>query len=58
MASNPDLPMFSAVSGSARQLFLLLKTIGFSKKTLVQISDDGLRFSAEDTHVMEGELVP
>ncbi|KAK0933219.1 checkpoint clamp complex protein Rad1 [Friedmanniomyces endolithicus] len=51
MASNT--PMFSAVSSSARQLLLLLRCIGFTKKALVRISADGLRFSTEEGSTME-----
>ncbi|KAK0272842.1 checkpoint clamp complex protein Rad1 [Friedmanniomyces endolithicus] len=51
MASN--VPMFSAVSSSARQLLLLLRCIGFTKKALVRISADGLRFSTEEGSTME-----
>lgn len=46
--------MFSAVSSSARQLFLLLRCISFAPKVQVQISDEGMRFSVEDSSVMEG----
>ncbi|EKG18298.1 Repair protein Rad1/Rec1 [Macrophomina phaseolina MS6] len=52
MADGP--PILSAVSSSARQLFILLRCIGFAQKARVQISEDGLRFSAEDNRVMQG----
>ncbi|KAK1059716.1 checkpoint clamp complex protein Rad1 [Friedmanniomyces endolithicus] len=51
MASNT--PIFSAVSSSARQLLLLLRCIGFTKRALVRISADGLRFSTEEGSTME-----
>ncbi|TKA80698.1 hypothetical protein B0A55_03692 [Friedmanniomyces simplex] len=51
MASNA--PLFSAVSSSARQLLLLLRCIAFTKKALVRISADGLRFSTEEGSTME-----
>lgn len=54
MAPNRDAPLFSAVSSSARQLFLLLRCISFAPKAQVQISGEGIRFSIEDSAVMEG----
>ncbi|KAI9841434.1 MAG: ssDNA endodeoxyribonuclease [Sclerophora amabilis] len=45
---------FSAVSGSARQLFLLLRCIGFASKAQVQITKDGLKFTVEESRVMQG----
>lgn len=56
MAQNGTVPMLSAVSSSARQLFLLLRCISFASKTQVRITADGLRFSAEESSVMEGKL--
>ncbi|KAF2139814.1 uncharacterized protein K452DRAFT_231624 [Aplosporella prunicola CBS 121167] len=52
MAEDP--PVFSAVSSSARQLFILLRCISFASKARVQINKDGLRFSVEDYRVMQG----
>lgn len=49
-----ERPLFSAVSSSARQLYLLLRCISFSEKAQVQISEEGLRFSVEESSVMEG----
>ena len=46
--------LFSAVSSSARQLFQLLRCINFASKAEVQISEAGLRFTAEDSRVMQG----
>ena len=46
--------LFSAVSGSARQLFQLLRCINFVSKVHVQITKDGLRFTAEESQVMQG----
>ncbi|KAF2205302.1 Rad1-domain-containing protein [Delitschia confertaspora ATCC 74209] len=51
---DQDVPIFSAVSSSARQLYSLLRCIGFADKANVQISDEGLRFSVDETSVMEG----
>ena len=55
-AADDRAPMFSAVSNSARQLYLLLRCISFASKTQVQITEEGLRFSAEDSSVMEGSV--
>ena len=49
-------PIFSAVSGSARQLFQLLRCINFVSKTHVQITKEGLRFTVEESRVMQGQL--
>jgi cell cycle checkpoint protein len=49
-------PIFTAVSSSAPQLFLLLRCIGFGSKVQVHISEEGLRFSLEDSSVMEGDV--
>jgi cell cycle checkpoint protein len=48
------VPIFSAVSNSAHQLYILLRCIGFAAKASVQITPDGIRFSAEDARVMQG----
>ncbi|KKZ63448.1 cell cycle checkpoint protein [[Emmonsia] crescens] len=47
-------PIFSAVSSSVHQLYILLRCIGFSPKASVQITSQGIRFSAEDGRVMQG----
>ena len=62
MASTNDnadnaAPLFSAVSGSARQLFQLLRCINFVSKTHVQITKEGLRFTVEESQVMQGQLM-
>lgn len=51
MATN--LPLFTAVSSSTRQILLLLRCISFSQKANVRISAEGLRFSTEEGSVME-----
>ena len=51
-------PVFSAVSSSARQLSQLLKCIDFASKAQVQITKDGVRFTAEDSQVMQGKFSP
>lgn len=47
-------PIFSAVSNSAHQLYILLRCIGFASKAFVQLTPDGIRFSVEDGRVMQG----
>lgn len=47
-------PMFTAISSSARQLFLLLRCISFAPKAEVQITHEGLRFSVEEARVVQG----
>ena len=49
-----EAPVFAAVSTSARQLYLLLRCINFVPKAEVQITAEGLRFSAEEAHVVQG----
>ncbi|PGH01821.1 cell cycle checkpoint protein [Blastomyces parvus] len=51
---QPEGPVFSAVSSSVHQLYILLRCIGFSPKASVQITPQGIRFSAEDGRVMQG----
>lgn len=52
--NSTDPPIFSALSTSARQLYLLLRCIAFTPKAEVQITPEGLRFSAEDARVIQG----
>lgn len=47
-------PIFTALSTSARQLYLLLRCIAFTPKAEVQITPEGLRFSAEEARVIQG----
>ncbi|KAK8187177.1 DNA repair exonuclease rad1 [Phyllosticta capitalensis] len=55
MSADPDhVPIFSAVSSSARQLFILLRCISFAPRARLQINEDGLRFSVEEARVMQG----
>ena len=49
-----SVPIFKAVSSSARQLFHLLNCIRFAPKAQVQISNEGLRFAVEESRVMQG----
>lgn len=52
--AEPAVPIFKAVSSSARQLFQLLNTIRFAPKVQVQISTHGIRFAVEESRVMQG----
>lgn len=47
-------PILTAVSSSARQLYLLLRCIAFSNKAHVQISDIGMKLAVDEASVMEG----
>ena len=47
-------PIFSAVSSNAHNLYTLLQCIGFAPKATVQITPDGIRFSAEESRVVQG----
>lgn len=47
-------PVFSALSTSARQLYLLLRCISFAPRAEIQITPQGLRFSAEESHAVQG----
>ena len=58
MASDEESesPIFSAISSTTRQLFQLLRCIGFASKANVQLSDKGIQFSVHDSQVMQGAL--
>ncbi|KAL2820201.1 Rad1/Rec1/Rad17 [Aspergillus cavernicola] len=47
-------PIFTAVSSNAHQLYTLLHCIGFAQNVTVQITPDGIRFSAEEGRVVQG----
>ena len=51
---HTDRPLFTAVSGSARQLYQLLRCLNFAAKAQVRITEEGLRFTAEESQVMQG----
>jgi cell cycle checkpoint protein len=55
---DEDPPVLTAVSSSARQLYLLLRCIAFSNKAHVQINEEGLRFAVDEASVMEGTVSP
>ncbi|KAL1969568.1 hypothetical protein VTN77DRAFT_9006 [Rasamsonia byssochlamydoides] len=47
-------PIFTAVSSNANHLYTLLRCIGFAPKASVQITPEGIRFSVEESRVMQG----
>ncbi|KAJ5086703.1 hypothetical protein NUU61_008010 [Penicillium alfredii] len=47
-------PLFAGVSNNAHHLYTLLSCIGFASKATVQITPDGLRFSVEESRVIQG----
>ena len=47
-------PLFTAVSTSARQLYLLLRCIAFSQHAEVEINQQGIKFSVEESRVVQG----
>jgi len=49
-----DHPVFTALSTSARQLYLLLRCIAFASRAEVQITSNGIRFSVEQSRVVQG----
>jgi cell cycle checkpoint protein len=52
-----ERPVLTAVSSSARQLFMLLRCIAFSNKAHVTINEEGLKLSVNEVSAMEGILV-
>ncbi|KAL8764701.1 MAG: hypothetical protein Q9209_007924 [Squamulea sp. 1 TL-2023] len=53
-ATGNPTPLFTAVSGSVRHLFQLLKCINFATKAQVRITPEGLRFTVEESRVIQG----
>ena len=49
-------PTLTAVSRSVRQLFLLLRCLNFVSKAHVYITGEGLRFTVEESQVMQGQV--
>ncbi|GJC85121.1 DNA damage checkpoint control protein rad1 [Colletotrichum liriopes] len=47
-------PLFRAVASSTRPMYQLLRTISFSSKVHVQLQEDGIRFAADLSRVMQG----
>lgn len=54
--TSNDAPIFKSVSSSTKQLFQLLNCIRFAPKVHVQISEEGLRFAADEARVMQGDF--
>ncbi|KAL2125400.1 hypothetical protein VTJ04DRAFT_1765 [Mycothermus thermophilus] len=50
----PAPPILRAVASSTRPLYQLLKAIHFTNKVHVEITENGLRFSADHARVMQG----
>ncbi|KAK3694301.1 Rad1/Rec1/Rad17 [Podospora appendiculata] len=50
----PGPPLFRAVASSTRPLYQLLKSINFTKKIHVEITEKGIRFTADHARVMQG----
>jgi cell cycle checkpoint protein len=50
----PPRRVFSAVSTSVRQLYLVLRCISFAAKAEVQISRDGVRFCVDEARAVQG----
>ncbi|KAI1459523.1 DNA repair exonuclease rad1 [Annulohypoxylon moriforme] len=53
-SAPPQQPLFRAVASSTRQIYQLLKCISFTAKVQVQITQDGIRFAADHSRVMQG----
>jgi cell cycle checkpoint protein len=51
-AGEPSI--LTAVSSSARQLFMLLRCIAFANKAHVHVSEEGIKFAVAEVSVMEG----
>lgn len=49
-------PLFRAVSTSPRPLYQLLRCIDFAQRVHVQITEDGIRFAADNSRVMQGAM--
>jgi hypothetical protein len=56
-ADEESVPIFKAVTGSARQIFQLINCIRFAPQVNVQITGDGMRFAVEVSKTMQG-MVP
>ncbi|CAK7201301.1 checkpoint clamp complex protein Rad1 [Sporothrix eucalyptigena] len=51
---TPAPPLFRAMATSTRPIYQLLRCVSFSNKVHVEISDDGIKFIADHTRVMQG----
>ncbi|OAA63712.1 DNA repair protein [Niveomyces insectorum RCEF 264] len=47
-------PLFRALAMSTRPIYQLLRCVSFSNKVHVEISEDGIKFIADHTRVMQG----
>lgn len=50
----PAPPLFRAMATSTRPIYQLLRCVSFSNKVHVEISNDGIKFIADHTRVMQG----
>ncbi|MBE3045320.1 hypothetical protein IMZ48_22770 [Candidatus Bathyarchaeota archaeon] len=58
---TPQQPILRAKTSSTRPLYMLLRCINFASKVHVEISESGIRLSADNARVMQGKeasLVP
>lgn len=53
-SSPVPAPIFRAVCSSTRPLYQLLKSISFTNKIHVEITESGIRFAADHARVMQG----
>ncbi|KAJ9132008.1 DNA damage checkpoint control protein rad1 [Pleurostoma richardsiae] len=51
---NPPSPLFRAVASSTRPLYQLLRCISFTNKVHVEITEEGIKFAADQSRVMQG----
>ena len=51
----PRPPLFRAVASSTRPMCQLLRAISFSNKVHVEISEDIIRFTVDQSRVVQGE---
>ncbi len=51
-------PVFRAMATSTRPIYQLLRCISFANKVHVEISEDGIKFIADHTRVMQGTDLP
>ncbi|CAK7236528.1 checkpoint clamp complex protein Rad1 [Sporothrix curviconia] len=51
---TPAPPIFRAMATSTRPIYQLLRCVSFSNKVHVELSDDGIKFIADHTRVMQG----
>lgn len=48
-------PLFRAVASSTRPIQQLLKCINFTNKVHVEITEEGIKFAADQSRVMQGQ---